>query len=451
MKMTRSAIASSLILVSYAVSQILRLSSNLVMTKLLVPEMFGIMAICQTVIFMLNMLSDIGINPSIIRSKRGEEPEFFNTAWTLQVLRGGIIGFLVVLAAIGISVAQQYNFFSKGTTFSEPILVEAMLWISIVPIITGLKSTNIVLANRRLQVGRLSLVEITSQIIGLAAMISWALISPDIYALVAGTLVGAISITILSHTLIKGDKNSFALEASAVREIINFGKWILGTSLLTAILTQGDRLIFGALTDAKALGIYSIAVFLATSITQAIYKLNNLVFFPILSETARGDRARLGVLYYKIRAKIDLIVITSSGFLFSLGGTIVAILYDEQYKLAGDLLETLSLSLLLISPVVSSKVYLSIGKSKLPTILAATECIFKLSFIPILFIVGGMKMAVWAVAVSAIVIVPIDWYFKSRLKILNVRLELQLLPLFIVTYFLGELAEPYVLKFFNLS
>lgn len=449
MKLTPSVIASSLVLFGYAFSQILRLSSNMIITKLLVPEMFGIMAICQTVIFMLTMLSDIGINPSIIRSKRGDELEFLNTAWTVQVIRGGGIALLVALFAFGIHFAQQQNFFAEKTAFNEPVLVELMLWISIVPFISGLKSTNIVLANRRLQVGQLTFVELVSQIIGLLVMISWAFLSPDIYSLVAGTLVGAASMTLLSHTVIKGDKNRIRLDQSSVREIISFGKWILGTSLLTAILTQGDRLIFGALTDAKTLGIYSIAVFLATSITQAIYKLNNLVFFPLLSEAARNNKSRLGTLYYEIRKKIDLIVITGSGFLFSLGGTIVGILYDERYKLAGDLLETLSLSLLLISPVVSSKVYLSIGKSKLPTILAAIECIFKLSFIPIFFIVGGMKMAVWAVAMSAIVIVPIDWYFKSRLNILNIKLELQLLPLFIVTYFLCELAEPYILKLFT--
>ena len=49
------------------------------------------MALIQTFIIGLQMFSDIGIYPSIIQNKRGEEPDFLNTAWTIQIVRGGVL------------------------------------------------------------------------------------------------------------------------------------------------------------------------------------------------------------------------------------------------------------------------------------------------------------------------------------------------------------------------
>ena len=69
-------------------NQALRLGSNLVLTRLLAPEIYGLMALVSAVSQGLRMFSDIGIGPSIVQSGRGDEPAFVNTAWTLQVLRG---------------------------------------------------------------------------------------------------------------------------------------------------------------------------------------------------------------------------------------------------------------------------------------------------------------------------------------------------------------------------
>ena len=52
------------------------------------PEAFGLMAIVQAVITGCALLSDVGIDQSIIRHERGHVPAFVNTAWTLEVMRG---------------------------------------------------------------------------------------------------------------------------------------------------------------------------------------------------------------------------------------------------------------------------------------------------------------------------------------------------------------------------
>jgi O-antigen/teichoic acid export membrane protein len=65
--------------------------SSLILARLLFPEAFGLMALVNVFMQGLEMLSDIGLGPSIIQNKRGTEPKFLRTAWTLQILRGLVL------------------------------------------------------------------------------------------------------------------------------------------------------------------------------------------------------------------------------------------------------------------------------------------------------------------------------------------------------------------------
>src|SRR3989442_984776 len=84
---------------SYGVNQFLRLASNLVLSRLLAPKAFGLMALVAVFLSGLQMFSDVGIRPSIIQNRRGDEPDFLNTAWTIQVIRGTALWLLSCLIA----------------------------------------------------------------------------------------------------------------------------------------------------------------------------------------------------------------------------------------------------------------------------------------------------------------------------------------------------------------
>ncbi|MEZ5916858.1 MAG: oligosaccharide flippase family protein, partial [Parvularculaceae bacterium] len=51
----------------FGASQGIRLASNLVMTRLLAPDAFGLMGITLAIQIWLNMMSDLGLDASIIR------------------------------------------------------------------------------------------------------------------------------------------------------------------------------------------------------------------------------------------------------------------------------------------------------------------------------------------------------------------------------------------------
>ena len=92
---------------SYAVTQALRLGSNLILTRLLYPEAFGVMALVSVALVGLAMFSDMGVGPAISASPRGDERDFLDTAYTLNVMRGAVLW--AATCALAWPMAQFYQ------------------------------------------------------------------------------------------------------------------------------------------------------------------------------------------------------------------------------------------------------------------------------------------------------------------------------------------------------
>ena len=70
----RAARGSAWTIIGVFGSQGIRLVSNLILTRLLFPEVFGVMALVMVMIQGLNNFSDVGITPAVLQSKRGDDP-----------------------------------------------------------------------------------------------------------------------------------------------------------------------------------------------------------------------------------------------------------------------------------------------------------------------------------------------------------------------------------------
>jgi O-antigen/teichoic acid export membrane protein len=126
----------------FATSQVLRLGGNLILTRLLFEEAFGLMALVQVVQQGLGLFSDIGIGPSIVQNKR-QDDAFLNTAFTLQAARG------VVLTLVGVALGQPVAAF-----YGEPELAYLLPFVSLTAFIAGFNSTRVFTLSRELSLGR---------------------------------------------------------------------------------------------------------------------------------------------------------------------------------------------------------------------------------------------------------------------------------------------------------
>ncbi len=429
--------AGSWVIFGHLSAQLIRFGGNLILTRLLMPEMFGVMAVVNVIIFGISMFSDIGLNQNVIRSEHGEEPEFLNTAWSVQIIRGFSVGFTILAVSAGLYQAGKYGLIPPSMTYADKDLPYLLAFLSIGSFISSFNSIYLFLLNRRLMLGKSVFIEITSQIAGLAVIIYVAWEYRTVYALVSGSVFSSFTKMTLSHLLIK-DKCRFAWNKEAIREITGFGKWVMLSSILGFLLAQGDRLLLGMMITPELLGVYSVAFFLANAVKEILNKLLSSVFFPVISETVRNRPEKLKDMYYKIRYRVDAIAMFCAGFLFTTGNKIVELLYDDRYHEAGWMLQILGLSMCSIGFTLAGQCFLASGRSAVVTLLIGIQTVALYVGLPLSFMHYGMTGAIWMIATTPVIRLVISGIFMKIFFFFHIVKELLMLPLLFLGAFLGQ-------------
>lgn len=396
--------ASAWTVLGHGAGQILRLGANLVMTRLLVPEMFGLMAIVTIILVGLQMFSDVGIGPNIIQNKRGDEPAFLNTAWTIQIIRGASLWLIVSMISGCFFLLGRSEILPQASVYADPLLPVVLLVSGVNALIAGFNPTKIFSANRELMIGRLAFLEVISQILAIAIMILWAMFSPTIWALVAGSIVGSLSKMLLSHALLPGLRNHLLWDRESAGAQFQFGKWIFLSSIISFITQNGDRLILGALLTASELGVYTIAFFLVDAVARVVSKLSHRVWFPVFSRAARENRSNLQSQYYRVRQIQDLMMLPLAGILITAGDRLIDLLYDSRYAEAGWMLQILAIRLAITSGLTSgSATMMAIGLPKVNTLALFLQGLSLWVSLPLLYNIYGISGGVWAIGLSSLV------------------------------------------------
>jgi O-antigen/teichoic acid export membrane protein len=259
-------------------------------------------------------------------------------------------------------------------------------------------------------------------------MVAWVIVDRSIWALAVGSLVSSLLRLVLSNTMLPGARNRLQWDPLAFREILGFGKWIFFTSILGFVAANGDRLILGGLTDAKMLGMYSIAFFMVSALREVFSKLIDNVGFPALSEVARERPAVLKRTYYKVRAPLDAVTLLATGVLFFAGHLIINVLYDPRYYPAGHMIEILSIGLFELRYSVAGQCFMALGKPQLLLPIIAIQAVSICVLMPLAFAVWGFDGALWVAGGSVLLTLPLTLYFKFRLGLFDGRRELLTLP-----------------------
>lgn len=331
----RAAIRSSAwMLSSYAAGQLLRFGSNAVFTYLLAEEAFGVMMIVNAIVQGLQMFSDIGLGPSVVQDKRGDDQRFLNTAFTLQVMRGVFLAILCL--ALTYPAAAWY---SKNDPLAWDLL--RLMPVSALAIfIGGFVSTKVYTASRHLSLGRVTLIELASQVLGIATIMIYALIHRDVFALVIGSVVSAIVRVVLSHSILPGHRNRFAWDRDAAKSIVRFGGWIFVSTVATFFAMQLDRLLFPAVFEFAEAGVYSLASSMASMLPLIVGSVQMSVVFPLYSRIMAEGRS---VMPYLTRVKGAVFTLAGLLVACAIGGSNAAIelIYDNRWLSAGWMISIL--------------------------------------------------------------------------------------------------------------
>lgn len=308
----------------FGFSQIVRLASNLLLTRLLFPEAFGMMALVLVFLQGLAMFSDVGVSPAILQSKRGDDRDFLDTAWTIQVLRG-----------VGLWLAACLCAWPMAAFYGEAQLLHLLPVAALTLVIAGFNPTRLDTANRHLMLGRVTLLDVFTQMSGIvsAVLIAWA--TGSVWALVVSGIVSGLVQLALYTKFLPGQHNRFRWEGAAASELINFGKWIFLSTVCGFLFSQGDKIVIGKYLPLDQFGVYNIGFFLASFPMLLGGMMTRKVLIPIYRECPPTQSRANFLRLRKMRCLVTLSLLLLVGIFASLGVWLVDLMYDTRYTSAG--------------------------------------------------------------------------------------------------------------------
>jgi O-antigen/teichoic acid export membrane protein len=388
---------------------------SLIMTRLLFPEVYGLMTLVWAVLFGLQMFADTGVTTTIIRDPRGDEPDFLNTAFTTNVFRGLLLWVLSCLLAYPVALI-----------YGQPSLAQLLPATGLTALVHGFVSTSIYVRRRHMDFKRLTILTLSTEMVTFAVVLSWAWFSPTVWAMVASVVAAEIFQVVASHLYLPGIRNRFRWDRSALDTFMVFGKWIYLSSVVYFLSTQSDRFLLGKYLDMAHLGVYGTATVLSGAVQGLVTKINSDVLYPAYSRVLPEGTERLKQVVLRTRLVGDLVMIVPIAMMMVLGSRIVDLLYDHRYHDAGWMLQVLCIRLLIIAVVSNGESCLvALGHPKYGFVENLCRAIAIVVAVPIGWWWGGVHGVIWAIALSEAAPLMVVWGALIRHGMYSVAAELR--------------------------
>jgi O-antigen/teichoic acid export membrane protein len=315
--------------IPFGVQQAVRLATNVILARLLAPEMFGIMLLINTMRTGMELLSDIGIGQSVVRSPNSADPVFLNTAWTVQLMRGILLAALAV--AIAGPIAHGYN---------NPQLLPIFSLVSMAFLLTGAQSPDIFLMQRDMRLVHRGVYDIACAVAGSAITVVLALLWGNIWALVWGLVLGMLFSTAMTYAFAPLRVPKPTLNKEYLTEILHFGKWIfLATAVYFASMST-DRIYFAAVLPLSLVGVYGVARTFADLLVSLAQRLGGFLVFPKVVELRNSQNDIAASFRHNRRLALGGVAIAMV-FAIAASDKLVLALYDVRYHAAAFMLPVL--------------------------------------------------------------------------------------------------------------
>jgi O-antigen/teichoic acid export membrane protein len=367
------------------------------------------MTLLNTMLVGFGLFSDFGVNGSVTRDPRGDEPEFLNTAWTIQVVRGLLL-WIVCIALAG-PVAAFYH---------EPRLRLFLPVVGLSAVIGGFNSTKALCLIRHIELSRMAVFEILTQIVGLIVTAVWALINPSIWALVGGKLVSDFIRMVASHLALPGHNSRLGWEKQSAVSILEFGKWVWMTGIVFFLASQSDRLIVGHLVTLQTLALYGIAFTVADIPRQVILAFSIRVVLPYIAKFSHQSREEYRQVILRYRRITLLFTAIGIAVILNTADLLFVHVYDKRYQPAAWMIPLLAIGLWhTVLYTTSSQGLIALGKTIYPAIGYFLSVFVLYGGVPVAFHHYGLPGAVVVVAFSDLPVYIVNGYgtWKERIPV----------------------------------
>lgn len=327
---------SSALALSTVTTNLIRIVSSMCLTRLLTPNVYGITGMILSIFYMINMVTDIGLQAYVVRHHRSDEPHFLNSIFTIHAIRG------VMLAAIAMMLAWPLSLLLAKPQLTAPLIVSSLVFV-----IDGQISLHQYRGLRDGMVQRFTMIGVLMTISQTLAAIVLAFFLRNVWAIVGSMIIGSSVRAWASYALFHGGRHSFRRDREVAADLWRFSRVIAVSSALTLVITQIDKLALGRILPLSQFGIYVVAASLAGAPAAFAYNYTSAIVYPAISAASRQGNSITDA-YYRCWGRFFYFYAFGCGAIIGFADLLVRLLYDSRYWPAAHYLSILGVSTALV-------------------------------------------------------------------------------------------------------
>jgi O-antigen/teichoic acid export membrane protein len=297
----------------------LKVAVLVVLTRLLSPADFGLVAAALVVIgFSLNF-SQLGLGPAVVQ-RPVLEPRHISTAFYASTGLGLLVGAVIWLAAPLIA-----QFFRMGQ------LAPVVRWLALVFPIVGVAVVPDSLLTRELRFRLLANRDVLAYAVGYGVVgVALAFLGWGVWALVAAQLAQNVVRTAI---LLRAAPPLLSAPPSwaSFRELMEYGVGQSAARVGVILGNQADNLVVGRWMGAVPLGFYSRAFQLMSVPTALLGDVLDRVLFPTMARV-QDDPRRLTSAYLRGMASVVLLTLPAGVVVAVLAPELVTVAFGSQWQ-----------------------------------------------------------------------------------------------------------------------
>ena len=336
------------------VRQLFGLVRLIILARILAPNDFGLMGIALLAMATIEKISQTGFQAALIQKKE-DIKSYLNSAWTVLILRGFILfGILYIIAPYA---ATFFN-----TIEAKPII--QVIGFSV--LFQAFTNIGVIYFHKELEFNKEFIYQFAGTLVDFVVAVSSVLILRNVWALVFGLLAGNATRCFVSY-LIHPYRPRLSSDFGKAKKLFGFGKWVLGSSILGILITQGDDIFVGKLMGATALGFYQVAYRISNMPAIEITHVISRVMFPTYSKL-QDDIPKLREAYLKVLQFTVFLSFPITGLIYVLAPDFTRILLGEKWMPIVSAIQVLVFAGLVRSIAASTgPVFYAVGKPKVDT------------------------------------------------------------------------------------
>jgi len=375
--------------IALGLRQLISISTTFVVARQLAPSDVGTFTLVMVVIGMAQVIGDIGISTSLVRSQKNSTVLLSTCFWI-----SGAIG-MALLILIIISAPFAAAFYSKDEI--TPYLRISGIGI----LINFLLPVPMALMQQKLAYKELAIAQATGSLIGALATLALVFMNFGIWSLVSQPIIGNLFMLIALLIYSKW-RPTFEFNINSAQDILISGAHLLGSGLVGYIRNTFDTIIIGKNLSSQDLGIYGMTQTILYAPMHLITSTVSRVVFPLLSKV-KDDLIKLQATILTATSRTALLVFPLYSGLIILDEQFVQYVFGNTWIDMVPLIRIMSITFLIQSVTnVAGPLMLALNKTSIQLKMNFFSTIFYFAILLLLIPHGLTTIATGYAATNAI-------------------------------------------------